>query len=67
MITAALRCWWRGMHNAYRHPLGGQRCIDCGFVGADLDEMGRGGAGYQLSAMRMGRDVEGNFVRRVGW
>jgi hypothetical protein len=45
-MLARIRCFFRNYHNPTRHPLGGFRCVDCGWAGADLEEMGFAGAGY---------------------
>jgi hypothetical protein len=42
----AVRCFFRGRHEARRHPLGGFRCEDCRAVGATLDELGYEGTDY---------------------
>lgn len=62
-IIARLRCAFRRTHrNPRRHPLGGFTCEDCGFVGADLEEMGfENSAGVVL--MRPFRRIEGGSAR----
>ena len=52
-MLARLSCLVRSSHNPARHPLGGFRCLDCGFVGVDLDEMGFADGGYVMPDRRL--------------
>jgi len=45
-MLARIRCFFRNQHRPVRHPLGGFRCEECGWAGADLEEMGFVGSGY---------------------
>ena len=54
-MIARLRCALRQHHQPRRHPLGGFRCVECGAVGADLEDMGRG--------IRLGRATRRTFDR----
>jgi hypothetical protein len=62
-----LRCLLRSRHVPIRHPLGGFRCLDCGAVGADLDEMGFYGEGYLPPLRRVYSRDHGQLTRTSAW
>jgi hypothetical protein len=66
-MLARLRCAVRSSHNPVRHPLGGFRCVDCGFVGADLEEMGFSDGGYVMPIRRLFSRQRGEFTRTMAW
>jgi hypothetical protein len=39
-IRGSFRCFSRGQHEPFRHPLGGFRCRDCGLAGSTLTDFG---------------------------
>jgi hypothetical protein len=65
-MLARFRCFFRSSHNPVRHPLGGFKCVDCTFVGADLEEMGFANGGYVLPMRRLFSRRRGELTR-VGW
>jgi hypothetical protein len=66
-MIARLRCFFRNQHNPVRHPLGGFRCLECGHVGADLDEMGYVDGGYVMPVRRVFSRQRGEFTRTMSW
>ena len=66
-MLARFRCLVRSSHNPVRHPLGGFRCADCGFVGADLEEMGFSDGGYVLPVRRLFSRRRGELTRTMAW
>ena len=66
-MFARLHCALRSSHNPARHPLGGFRCVDCGFVGVDLDEMGFADGGYVLPTRRLFSRQRGELTRTMAW
>jgi hypothetical protein len=66
-MIARLRCFFRNQHNPVRHPLGGFRCLECGQVGADLEEMGYVDGGYVMPVRRVFSRTRGEFTRTMSW
>jgi hypothetical protein len=66
-MIARLRCFFRSQHNPVRHPLGGFKCLECGHVGADLEEMGYVDGGYVLPVRRVFSRTRGEFTRTMSW
>jgi len=66
-MLARLHCLFRTSHNPVRHPLGGFRCVECGFVGADLGEMGFADGGYVLPMRRLFSRGRGELTRTMAW
>ena len=66
-MIARLRCFFRNQHNPVRHPLGGFRCLECGHVGADLEEMGYVDGGYVMPVRRVFSRTRGEFTRTMSW
>jgi hypothetical protein len=66
-MLARLRCAVRQHHRPSRHPLGGFRCVECGAVGVDLDEMGFRGAGWVGPYRRTYRRENGEVTRVANW
>ncbi len=66
-MFARLRCLMKNQHNPSRHPLGGFRCHDCGYTGADLEEMGFSDGGYVLPVRRLFSRRRGELTRTAAW
>lgn len=63
------RCALRRQHQPVRRVvggLGGFRCLDCGFVAADLEEMGYEGGGYVATSRRTYSSRRGGIEREEG-
>lgn len=66
-MLAWLRCIVRQRHRPRRHPLGGFVCVECGAVGADLEEMGFPGSGWVQPLRRTYRREHGEITRASSW
>jgi hypothetical protein len=66
-MLAWLRCVVRQHHRPSRHPLGGFRCVECGAVGADLEEMGFRGSGWVGPMRRTYSREHGEITRSASW
>jgi hypothetical protein len=66
-MLARFRCLLRAQHNPVRHPLGGFRCLDCSYVGADLEEMGFADGGYVLPIRRLFSRNHREYTRTMAW
>jgi hypothetical protein len=66
-MLARIRCMFRNQHNPTRHPLGGFRCVDCGHVGSDLEEMGFADGGYVLPIRRLFSRERNEFTRTISY
>ena len=66
-MFAWLRCFTRQRHEPRRHPLGGFRCVDCGAVGADLEEMGFRESGWVAPMRRTFDRKHGELTRTTSW